>query len=134
MAKKGKKGGNDGAKNASEPRDTLSSAPSQASITAEESPVAAPTDSTAPRDLQEALSQIASLKAQLALKDQEIEALRAASSKPASTERPEHLVELQEKLRRLRKEQMDADAAKDAAWRQLKAVVVEISKLAAPPS
>ncbi len=33
------------------------------------------------------------------------------------------------RLKQLRKEQLDADAAKDAAWRQLKAVIGEISKL-----
>lgn len=32
----------------------------------------------------------------------------------------------------MRKEQQEADAAKDAAWKQLKAVIGEISKLATP--
>ena len=42
---------------------------------------------------------------------------------------------LQERLALLKKEQADADAAREAAWRQLKSVVGEISRLAvAAPS
>lgn len=39
---------------------------------------------------------------------------------------------MQERLQRLKKEQAEADSAREAAWRQLKAVVSEISRLAAP--
>eukprot|EP00955_Chlamydomonas_euryale_P110093 365980-Chlamydomonas_euryale.AAC.2 len=37
-----------------------------------------------------------------------------------------------DRLASLKKEQADADAARDSAWRQLKSVVAEISKLAGP--
>lgn len=39
---------------------------------------------------------------------------------------------LQARLATLRKEQAEADAARDAAWKQLKNVVSDISKLASP--
>lgn len=43
-----------------------------------------------------------------------------------------HAGTTQERLQRLKKEQAEADSAREAAWRQLKAVVSEISRLAAP--
>lgn len=38
----------------------------------------------------------------------------------------------QDRLQQLKKEQADADSAREAAWRQLKSVVSEISRLAGP--
>ena len=38
----------------------------------------------------------------------------------------------QERLQQLKKEQADADTARETAWRQLKSVVSEISRLAGP--
>ena len=46
-----------------------------------------------------------------------------------------HPLAVQERLATLKKEQADADTAREAAWRQLKSVVGEISRLAtAAPS
>lgn len=81
--------------------------------------------------------EIARLKAQLNAKDAEIAAAKAtaataAASGPAAPA-TEDLAKLQDRLRQLRKDQADADAAKEAAWRNLKTVIGELSKLAVVP-
>ncbi|KAJ9510346.1 hypothetical protein QJQ45_015810 [Haematococcus lacustris] len=85
--------------------------------------------------LQEALEEIAALKKQLAERDEEIALLKKTSSgsTPAPADFSHEMTKLQERLALLRKEQMEADAAKEAAWLQLKGVIADITKLAATP-
>jgi hypothetical protein len=78
------------------------------------------------------------LKEQLAAKDAELEALRAqvqesgAGGAKFDRSKLEDVEKLQARLATLRKEQAEADAVRDAAWKQLKNVVGEITKLASP--
>uniref|UniRef100_A0A7S3VLZ7 Uncharacterized protein n=1 Tax=Dunaliella tertiolecta TaxID=3047 RepID=A0A7S3VLZ7_DUNTE len=74
--------------------------------------------------LEEAREEIRALRKQLADRD------AAAKAGPDN----EGMVKLQERLQQLRNEQREADAAKDAAWRQLKSVVNKISELAQAPA
>ncbi|GFH21167.1 uncharacterized protein HaLaN_18412, partial [Haematococcus lacustris] len=85
--------------------------------------------------LQGALEEIAALKKQLAERDEEIALLKKTSSgsTPAPADFSHEMTKLQERLALLRKEQMEADAAKEAAWLQLKGVIADITKLAATP-
>ncbi|KAJ9508542.1 hypothetical protein QJQ45_012080 [Haematococcus lacustris] len=85
--------------------------------------------------LQEALEEIAALKKQLAERDEEIAVLKKtlSGSTPAPADFSHEMTKLQERLALLRKEQMEADAAKEAAWLQLKGVIADITKLAATP-
>ncbi|WIA09246.1 hypothetical protein OEZ85_008654 [Tetradesmus obliquus] len=76
-------------------------------------------------ELSLARAEIARLKSELGSKGQERDT-------PLKGSKPADVQELQEKLQRLRKEQQEADAARDKAWKQLKAVVQEISSLANP--
>ncbi|KAF6262561.1 hypothetical protein COO60DRAFT_615260 [Scenedesmus sp. NREL 46B-D3] len=76
-------------------------------------------------ELSLARAEITQLKAELAGKVQDRDT-------PYKGSKPADVQELQEKLQRLRKEQQEADAARDKAWKQLKAVVQEISSLANP--
>eukprot|EP00877_Chromochloris_zofingiensis_P001154 jgi/Chrzof1/11039/Cz05g21110.t1 len=88
-------------------------------------------------ELEEVKEQLAKLQDELASKDSELDSLRQQlehrdaapkfdSSKLADVQ------QLQDRLKQLRKEQTDADAARDAAWKQLKSAVQDISKLANP--
>ncbi|KAF5830429.1 hypothetical protein DUNSADRAFT_14588 [Dunaliella salina] len=74
--------------------------------------------------LEEAREEIRALRKQLADRD------AAARAGPDN----EGMMKLQERLQQLRNEQREADAAKDAAWRQLKSVVNKISELAQAPA
>jgi uncharacterized small protein (DUF1192 family) len=58
-------------------------------------------------------AEVARLKSELASKGQERDT-------PYKGSKPADVQELQEKLQRLRKEQQEADAARDKAWKQLK--------------
>lgn len=58
-------------------------------------------------------TEIARLKSELGSKGQERDT-------PLKGSKPADVQELQEKLQRLRKEQQEADAARDKAWKQLK--------------
>lgn len=108
----------------------------------EEAPAPAPaptSTSTDAPDLQQQLeaaqAEIAKLREQLKAKDDEISRLRESKGPAAPIELPksEDMQKLHERLGHLKKEQADAEAAREAAWRQLKSVVNEISKLASPP-
>lgn len=105
-------------------------------------PAAAAPESPSTGDLSEALAEIQALKAQLKARDDELAALRqqlaerpaagAAPSALSGAKGSEEMQRLQDRLAQLKKEQAEADAAREAAWRQLKGVVQEISKLASP--
>eukprot|EP00775_Hariotina_reticulata_P010336 gene10336-10493_t len=82
-------------------------------------------------ELQAARTEIERLKKDLAAKDAEL-ATKEQSSDVIKAVQPQEMQELQQKLLHLRKEQQSADAARDKAWKQLKAVVEEISNLANP--
>eukprot|EP00193_Tetraselmis_chui_P004115 CAMPEP_0177768738 /NCGR_PEP_ID=MMETSP0491_2-20121128/9893_1 /TAXON_ID=63592 /ORGANISM="Tetraselmis chuii, Strain PLY429" /LENGTH=152 /DNA_ID=CAMNT_0019285589 /DNA_START=170 /DNA_END=628 /DNA_ORIENTATION=+ len=106
------------------PQDTTAGdAPAEASLESENTALRA--------DLQD-------LKAQLSAKDQEIEELKAAlenvKSVPATLSAPakstEEMGALQERLSKLKKDQQEADAARDMAWSELKRCVQEVAKLA----
>lgn len=84
--------------------------------------------------LQAALEEISSLKLALADRDAEITSLKAcATPSVTATAHSEDLQRLTERLAVLKKEQAEADAARETAWRQLKSVVGEITKLASTP-
>lgn len=76
-------------------------------------------------ELNAARQEIVRLKSELAKASTDRDA-------PLKGSKPQEVQDLQEKLQRLRKEQQEADAARDKAWKQLKAVVQEISSLANP--
>lgn len=85
---------------------------------------------------QQLKAEVLALRQQLAAKDTEIAQLKAelASAKPslpAGTKIPD-VEQLKERLANLKKEQEEADKARDTAWAQLKNVVGEIQKLANP--
>lgn len=89
---------------------------------------------SAKEQLQAALDEISSLKLALADRDAEIVSLKAcAIPSAASTAQSDDLQRLTERLAVLKKEQAEADAARETAWRQLKSVVGEITKLAVTP-
>ncbi len=74
---------------------------------------------------------------QIKAKDEEIASLRERLQAQQALPRADHskfeeMQRLQEKLAELKREQAEADAAKDAAWKQLKATVVEVAQLANP--
>lgn len=81
--------------------------------------------------LANAEAEIKSLRAQLAAKDEEIASLK--DQKPAvprfDKSKLEDMQKLQERMLQLKREQAEADAARDNAWKQLKGVVSEIAKL-----
>ena len=83
-----------------------------------------------------ARAEIEALKEQLQAKDEELISLRQASARAPVTKvdgsKAEDMQKMQEKLAQLKKEQTEADINREAAWRQLKSVVQEISKLAQP--
>lgn len=83
--------------------------------------------------LQSALDEIATLKLSLSERDAEITSLKASSAAPSVTAHSEDLQRLTDRLAVLKKEQAEADAAREVAWRQLKSVVGEITKLATAP-
>mmetsp|Transcript_12579 Transcript_12579/g.22260 ORF Transcript_12579/g.22260 Transcript_12579/m.22260 type:complete len:118 (+) Transcript_12579:37-390(+) len=78
------------------------------------------------------------LKIQLEQAHAEIKTLRTSASMasqqdPGSIDAPvplQELTDLHLKLKTLRREQMDADAAKEAAWRSLKSVIGQVTHLA----
>lgn len=91
--------------------------------------------------LKAAQAEIAKLKEQLRAKDKEIELLRSQNTASitqgsitatADPKRNEEMEKLRERLASLKREQAEADSARENAWRQLKDVVAEITKLAAP--
>lgn len=76
------------------------------------------------------------LRAELMAARAELAKLRSQAGTTAAAgklgKQPEEVQELHTKLQQLRKDQQEADAARDKAWMQLKAVVKEISDLASP--
>ncbi|GAX82547.1 hypothetical protein CEUSTIGMA_g9973.t1 [Chlamydomonas eustigma] len=88
------------------------------------------------RQLEAAKQEIAEMKAVVAQKDAEIEELKMKgcnSSEPTPSPAPsDNIDKLKERLQNLKREQAEADAAREQAWRQLKSVVAEISRLGAP--
>lgn len=86
--------------------------------------------------LLEARQQIEELRVQLVAKDAEIARLSAApqpaavAAAPAAQPRAQDYLQLQQRLAALKQEQAEADAVRDAAWRQLKTAVADITKLA----
>lgn len=77
---------------------------------------------------------IESLKSQLASKDEEIAKLKEQLSTRTAVPlfdkgKLEDMQKLQERMVLLKREQAEADAARDNAWKQLKSVVSEIAKL-----
>ncbi|GFH07566.1 uncharacterized protein HaLaN_02385 [Haematococcus lacustris] len=146
---KGSSGNLDDAPPAPAPATAAASVPDVAPVAETESPVEPearqessrsvlpePVESAeAQSQLREALEEIAALKKQLAERDEEIAVLKKTSSgsTPAPADFSHEMTKLQERLALLRKEQMEADAAKEAAWLQLKGVIADITKLAATP-
>lgn len=82
--------------------------------------------------LEAARLEIATLKALLHERDQEISSLKAIGGSQVSAFNSEDVGKIQERLSSLKKEQAEAGAAREAAWRHLKSVVQEIHKLASP--
>ena len=82
---------------------------------------------------------LAEAKEQLQARDVEIAELKAqlqeaqeAGGPRVAAAKVEEIQRLQEQLVALKSEQSVADAAKDAAWHQLKATVVQVCQLANP--
>jgi capsule polysaccharide export protein KpsE/RkpR len=91
-------------------------------------------ESMTPEQLRE---EVLALRQQLQEKDQLVNQLQAQLVAPAKATlatdgKVPDVDQLRARLEALRKEQEEADNARDAAWSQLKKVVGEISKLASP--
>ncbi|KAG2489101.1 hypothetical protein HYH03_012327 [Edaphochlamys debaryana] len=162
MAKKkgGNKGGPKPAAESSNPAleqenssSNVAAEPSETSVAAEPSPrsneaqsapaVSSGEDSEALRQqLQEKDAEIARQKAELAAQREEIARLKSQLANSGSTgsaavttdtgKHSDQLEHLQQRIASLKAEQAEADAAREQAWRQLKSVVSDIARLAAP--
>jgi ABC-type transporter Mla subunit MlaD len=88
--------------------------------------------------IDELLAELAQAGELIRARDEEISSLKeqlaaAQGSLPrADHSKFEEMQRLQEKLAALKREQAEVDAAKDAAWTQLKSTVVEVVQLANP--
>jgi hypothetical protein len=87
--------------------------------------------------MEELEAALAQAKEELKAKDAEIEALKEqlqaqAAAPRLETSKVEEMQRLQERLGALKRDQSEADAAKDAAWKQLKSTVLEVVQLANP--
>jgi predicted nucleic acid-binding Zn-ribbon protein len=111
---------------------------------AEEAPGTPPQQeaSELPSSVPELQDMVRQLSSELADTKQQLQRLQAdmatsrTTGKDATSKsdafKHQDVQKLQERLAQLRKEQAEADAARDAAWKQLKSVVNSISKLASP--
>ena len=87
--------------------------------------------------IQELEAALNEAKQQIDEKDREIaelkEQLHTQSSIPKlDVSKVEEMQRLQDKLAALKREQAEADAAKEASWRQLKSAVLDVVQLANP--
>jgi hypothetical protein len=90
-----------------------------------------------PQRIDELEAALALAREEINAKDAEIAALKEqlqaqADAPKLETFKVEEMQKLQERLGALRRDQSEADAAKDAAWKQLKANVLEVVQLANP--
>lgn len=141
--KKGGKSGKPSAPAAKDPEPVKDLAPTE-EVALEKSPYVTPdaastSDAAALQAENESLkAELAQLKATLAMKDEEIVQLRAhvGDAKTATAnlnsagKTSGEMTALQERLAKLKRDQMEADAARDTAWAELKRCVSEVAKLA----
>ncbi|GFR40237.1 hypothetical protein Agub_g805, partial [Astrephomene gubernaculifera] len=122
---------------------TLEAAPSMEASQAEVSPLPAQGFGDVDveelkRELEACRSQIAELKSQNAALSDENQRLKDEKAKAVPTQAPTagaappgDLEALTQRIAKLKAEQAEADAAREAAWSQLKTVVADIARLAA---
>ena len=87
--------------------------------------------------IEELREEVVALRQQLQERDQLVSQLKAelvspARAAPFADAKVPDVAQLRARLEALRKEQEEADNARDAAWSQLKSCVRDISKLASP--
>ncbi|GLC36110.1 hypothetical protein PLESTB_001379600 [Pleodorina starrii] len=113
----------------------------QNDVPQKESPVKVSSSSSEMEDLRKELeackSQIAQLQAQNASLSEENQRLKSSQTAVAITQPPTvsavpDFEALTQRIATLKAEQAEADAAREAAWSQLKSVVADIARLAAP--